>query len=525
MSDVKEAIELIRAGKKDEARAILRGILKVDKDNEQAWMALASCARTKAELKQAVSHVLRLNPQNETAQKLATRYEVEAAGTDAEISEKKGGFHDPDVTLLAVSTQELPAVGSWSVSSASPPKKSGSRPLIFWLMAFTIVVAAFVGIVMLALLLTQDDELTANQIEATKIAETNEALQVEAQLAATQQHETILILTATAEARSTLVQTATLDQQEGDIDARNTEIVATNSELFTATAEQASLAATATQAVITPTLPPVNARNGLVVVVLRLEENAEIAVFDPQAPELINLTKNRANDDSPAWSPDGQWIAFISDRGDNHDIYIMRADGTDVRQVTDLPSDEQYPTWSPDGTQLAFASDMNGSFDIYTLAVDGGAEPVQLTDTPAFDSFPAWSSDNRLAFASNRDGKFDIYRMDSNGGNLQRLTETDADEFKPAWSSNSQQIAFIAQDNTTRDLYVINSDGTSLMNISDTVENEFSPSWAPDGRSIIYALENPQGFDIYRINPDGKGRRLIEEFEESIDSPDWALAQ
>jgi Tol biopolymer transport system component len=83
------------------------------------------------------------------------------------------------------------------------------------------------------------------------------------------------------------------------------------------------------------------------------------------------MISDNANDQNPAWSPDGQRIAFASDRDGDWDVYIMNADGSGLRRMTANPSTDAQPVWLPDGQHIAFRSDRGGVWSIYIMGVDG----------------------------------------------------------------------------------------------------------------------------------------------------------
>ena len=106
-----------------------------------------------------------------------------------------------------------------------------------------------------------------------------------------------------------------------------------------------------------------------------------------------NLTRTpRVAEWSPAWSPDGSLIAHYSSVGD--DVWVMRADGTRRRNVTRSTGLDEYPSWSPDGRRLAFNSYRDGQFEVYVTRLDGSRQ-VNITHNPAPDKWPAWSLDGR----------------------------------------------------------------------------------------------------------------------------------
>lgn len=116
----------------------------------------------------------------------------------------------------------------------------------------------------------------------------------------------------------------------------------------------------------------------------------DVYVMNADGSGLINLTNDQASDGSPAWSPDGTKLAFVSNRSGAYDLYVMNADGTGVTQLTHDQANEGRPTWSPDGTRIAFASDRDGNSEIYVMHADGSGV-VALTDNSDFDGWPAWA--------------------------------------------------------------------------------------------------------------------------------------
>jgi dipeptidyl aminopeptidase/acylaminoacyl peptidase len=157
------------------------------------------------------------------------------------------------------------------------------------------------------------------------------------------------------------------------------------------------------------------------------------------------VTNGAANDELPAWSPGWTWLTFVSDRTGNADIFAIRADCNAVRsderdcglvQLTDDPADDLLPAWSPDGRWIAFVSTRDGNPEIYLMRRDG-SDLRRLTDDPGGDWRPAWLPDGSgLVFTSNRAGSNDLYRLtldeDMRPGDLTQLTASPGDERDPS---------------------------------------------------------------------------------------------
>ena len=173
----------------------------------------------------------------------------------------------------------------------------------------------------------------------------------------------------------------------------------------------------------------------------------DIWVMDADGGNPRNLTNHHARDSSPAWSPDGNQIAFSSERDrawefeawGNRDVYVMNTDGANLINLTNHPARDSSPVWSPDGRQIAFSSDRNGNKEVYVMNADG-TNPINLTNHPARDVGPDWSPDGlRIAFSSNRDGdwekkpndNWEVYVMNADGANPINLTN------HPAWDSGT----------------------------------------------------------------------------------------
>ena len=147
------------------------------------------------------------------------------------------------------------------------------------------------------------------------------------------------------------------------------------------------------------------------------------------------LTRHRAIDVSPSWSPDGRRIAFASDRTGTLQIYVKDVESGALKRLTFKGKYNASPAWSPDGRWIAYAARTGHYFDIYLVDPDT-RDIVQLTEHPRSEESPAWSPDSRkLVFVSDRYGRKDLFSIDLTGRGLRRLTEGFGDCSGPTWSS------------------------------------------------------------------------------------------
>ncbi len=236
----------------------------------------------------------------------------------------------------------------------------------------------------------------------------------------------------------------------------------------------------------------------------------------------VRLTDGTSEDTMPAWSPDGQRIAFISTRSGNRDVWVMNADGSDQENITRSQADEWTPAWSPDGTQIAFASSRDGNWELYVAKPDGSA-PRRITWSPAADYDPSWSPDGgRLAFVSERDGNPEIYVVNRDGSGLQRLTENQVADLAPRWSPDGTLIAFETYRDGNWEIYTMAPDGSNPRNVSNQPESdEHGPSWSPDGKWIAYYGNRDGSWDIYIMLADGTRKTNLTMGPAIEQAPVW----
>lgn len=223
----------------------------------------------------------------------------------------------------------------------------------------------------------------------------------------------------------------------------------------------------------------------------------------------------------PLPTPPPGWIAFQSDRGSNVDLFMIRSDGTGMRQLTSSPGQDRVPAWSPDGKRIAYQSNEDGEFDIYILTVLTGAIQ-KITNNDCTDLAPAWSPNgDKLVFYSECDGNREIYTMNVDGSNRKQLTETSGTNIYnwfPTWSHDGSQITFSSNRTGGKyQVYVMNTDGSNQHVVAQGCVSSFSP----DDQWLVFTTYCSDSGDIWIIHPDGSDLRQLttNDFNKN---PSWS---
>ena len=181
----------------------------------------------------------------------------------------------------------------------------------------------------------------------------------------------------------------------------------------------------------------------------------------------------------PAWSPDGTQMAFTSNRDGQAEVYVMNADGKDLRRLTTHPGIDTSPTWSPQGRQLAFVSDRAGSPQIYVIGVDGTG--LRRITFESYCDRPTWSPApyNEIAYSSQTGPGHDIKVVDLATREVRQLTFGLGTNESPSYSPNGRHVAFTStRGSGNKQIWVIGRDGRGLRRITSVGNNEM-PSWSP----------------------------------------------
>ncbi len=223
---------------------------------------------------------------------------------------------------------------------------------------------------------------------------------------------------------------------------------------------------------------------------------------------------------SPAWSPDGRELAYVSFETQKAVVYVQDVANGKRRAVANFRGSNSAPAWSPDGQTLAVTLSRDGGSQVYLMGRNGD-NVRRLTQSIGIDTEPVFSPDGRsIYFVSDRSGGPQIYRIPTSGGAAERITFAGSYNISPAISPDGRTLAYVSREGNAFRLYVQDLTGGAPMSISNTTDDE-SPSFAPNGRSIIYA-SRAQGRDVLLTTSlDGKIRSRLVSSSADVREPVW----
>ncbi|MEJ1959147.1 MAG: Tol-Pal system beta propeller repeat protein TolB [Nitrosomonadales bacterium] len=223
---------------------------------------------------------------------------------------------------------------------------------------------------------------------------------------------------------------------------------------------------------------------------------------------------------SPAWSPDGSHLAYVTFEQDHAVVYVQSLLTNQRVVVANFHGSNSAPAWSPDSRQLAIVLTRDGGSHIYLVRPDG-TELHQVSVSAGIDTEPNFSPDGQsLIFASDRGGSVQIYRMPVDGGDAERLTFEGGNNFSPRYSQDGKYFVFSTWNNGQ--FFIATEDFQSKqMQVLTDGGWEKKPSFAPNGKLILFATEAQGRGILATVSSDGRVKQKMFSETGDIRDPMW----
>lgn len=271
----------------------------------------------------------------------------------------------------------------------------------------------------------------------------------------------------------------------------------------------------------------------------RTESDIYLKAIDGNA--VTQLTSDPAADMMPTFSPDGEKIAFASERSGNWDIYVMEARGGQSVQITDSPAHEIHPSFSPDGTQLVYCtlSQASGQWELVVVNLDNTATKTYI----GAGLLPNWSpTDKRIVFQRARQRGtrwFSIWTLTYEDGEAHSPTELAASDnaacITPDWSPHGQHVVFCTvidpqyddgRSPTYADLWIMEEDGSNRSRLTHGQFTNLQPDWSRGGSIFFVSDRGGEGLEnVFALRADQAIRVAATAGEPSERPTDTATAE
>ena len=223
---------------------------------------------------------------------------------------------------------------------------------------------------------------------------------------------------------------------------------------------------------------------------------------------------------SPAWSPDGKKLAYVSFQQKKPIVYVQDIELGKQSVVANFKGSNSAPTWAPNGSRLAVSLSRDGGSQIFLINADGSGVR-RLMQSGGIDTEPVFSPDGQaIYFTSDRGGSPQIYRMPAGGGEAQRVTFEGGYNVSPRISPDGRMLAYIARNGAKFQVAAMDLASRQTQLLTDSDKDE-SPSFAPNGRMILLATVNAGRGVLFAVSSDGRIKQRLPYAGGDVREPAW----
>ena len=253
--------------------------------------------------------------------------------------------------------------------------------------------------------------------------------------------------------------------------------------------------------------------------VLKSGPRYELQIADADGSNAQTALASKEPIISPAWSPDGSRLAYVSFEAKKPVVYVHSLATGQRNVAANFKGSNSAPAWSPDGRRLAVVLTKDGQSQLYSVNADGSGVQ-RLASSSGIDTEPAWSTDGWIYFTSDRGGSPQIYRVPAGGGDAQRVSFEGTYNVSPRPSPDGKSLVYVSRNGGRFQVTLLDLNSRQTQILTDSAKDE-SPSFAPNGRMVLYATEVGGRGVLAAVSSDGRVKQRLSVQSGDVREPAW----